>query len=190
MFDVLHCLTLILTFYMRQISQGNTLFLVHFEDAIIFLNRISVRAVNDLTANTFLNLRYPTMSQHVDDTVGVVSPRGDVQANSSLHKVFVRSNAESMYGKMMRHIHIANYKVESDYIVRFRASDGKVVLADLMTAVGRYSSVGNAHKYLKKLLNRRDAVLDGLKSLEMDDMLLEGANEVSIQFPCMYMEIQ
>ena len=50
----------------------------------------------------------------------------DVRRSSSLHKVFVRSNAGSMYGKMMRHIHIADHQVESDDIVWFRTSDDTV----------------------------------------------------------------
>jgi len=52
----------------------------------------------------------------------------------------------SMYGKRMRDVHIAGFSVQSDAVVRFRSSDGKVAVADLLVGVGKYASVSKHRK--------------------------------------------
>jgi len=43
-----------------------------------------------------------------------------------------------MYEKKMRDVHMDGLSVQSDTVVRFRISDGKVAVGDLFVAIGRY----------------------------------------------------
>jgi len=78
----------------------------------------------------------------------------------------------SMYGKKMRDIHIAGFSVESDAVVRFRSSDGKVAVADLLVGVCRHGDVKNAQLAIYNLIEHSDDKISDLGSLEVDKELL------------------
>jgi len=63
----------------------------------------------------------------------------------------------SMYGKKMRDVHMAGFSVESDKVIRFRSSDGKVAVGDLLVGVGRYSSVKLAQKAIYTMMEDKMA---------------------------------
>jgi len=77
----------------------------------------------------------------------------------------------SMYGKKMRDVHIAGFSVKSDAIVRFRRSDGKVVVADIMVAVGKYGKFGHAQEAIYKLMVNCDDKVSDLESIVVDKEL-------------------
>ena len=78
-----------------------------------------------------------------------------------------------MYGKKMRDVHMAGFSVQCDLVVRFRSSDGKVAVGDLMVGVGRYGRFSKAQDIIFKLLQRKDDKIDNLPSLEVDKDLAD-----------------
>jgi hypothetical protein len=79
----------------------------------------------------------------------------------------------SMYGKKMRHIHMAGFFLESDEVIRFRSSDGKVAVADVLVAVGRYVDVKHAQVAIYKLIDANDDKVLDLDTLEVDNELFD-----------------
>ena len=78
----------------------------------------------------------------------------------------------------------ARYHDVRDMYVRFRSRDNKVFVGDLMVWAGRYPDVGRAHRRIRLLITRGDKMLDGITSLEEDDMLHTGPHEVIQYFYC------
>jgi len=85
----------------------------------------------------------------------------------------VPSNNNSMYGKKMRDIHIAGFTLESNATIRFRKNNGKVVVEDLLMAIGRYSRTDSAQHAIVKLINRNDEIVQHLNSIEVDKSLID-----------------
>jgi hypothetical protein len=85
----------------------------------------------------------------------------------------VPSKNASMYGKKMRHIHMAGFSVESDSVIRFRSSDSKVAVADLLVGVGRYSRIDKGQDVMAKLIDRNDDMVKDLISIEVDKSLTD-----------------
>jgi hypothetical protein len=79
----------------------------------------------------------------------------------------------SMYGKKMRDVHIAGLSMESDKVIRFRSSDGKVAVGDLLVGVGRYSFVHIAQKAIYKMIEDNDDKVSDLDSLVVDHDLFD-----------------
>ena len=79
----------------------------------------------------------------------------------------------SMYGRKMRDLHMAGFWMKSDAVVRFRSSDGKVAVADLLVGVGRYSCVKLAQKAIYTMMEDSDGKLSDLDSLEVDKELFD-----------------
>jgi len=82
----------------------------------------------------------------------------------------VPSKNASMYGKKMRDVHIAGFSVESDAVIRFRSSDGKVAVADLLVGVGKYVSVSKSQETIFKYLQSKDDKIRDL-DIEVDEKL-------------------
>jgi hypothetical protein len=85
----------------------------------------------------------------------------------------------SMYGKRMRDVHMAGFAVDSDAVIRFRTSDGKVAVADLLVGLGRYSRTDKGQDVMAKLIDRNDDMVKDLISMEVDKSLTD---MVSIYF--------
>jgi len=79
----------------------------------------------------------------------------------------------SIYGKKMRDVHIAGFSVESDAVIRFRSSDGKVAVGDLLVGVGRYADFKHAQLAIYKLIDASDEKVLDLESLEVDKELFD-----------------
>jgi len=79
----------------------------------------------------------------------------------------------SMYGKKMRDVHMAGFSVQSDAVVRFRRRDGKVMVADILVAVGKYLSVSKAQELILNWIDIKHHILNELESLEVDKELME-----------------
>jgi len=92
----------------------------------------------------------------------------------SLGSLTVFSNNVYMYANKMRDIHIANFVVDSDAVVRFRSKDDKVVVCDLLVGMRKYSSYGGAQRALIKLIQR----IAGLTSMEVDKTLFDTGNSI------------
>jgi len=73
----------------------------------------------------------------------------------------------------MRDVHIAGFSVKSNAVVRFRTSDGKVAVADLLVEVGRYSCIKLAQKAIYTMMEDSDGKLSDLDSLEVDKELFD-----------------
>ena len=76
----------------------------------------------------------------------------------------------SMYGKKMRDVHIAGFSVESDKVIRFRSSDGKVAVGDLLVGVSKYVSVSKAQETIFKYMESKDNKIRDL-DIEVDKKL-------------------
>jgi len=85
----------------------------------------------------------------------------------------VGSKDQCIYGKYVKDINIGGFSVQSDAVVRFRKRDHKPFTGDLLVAVDRYGTTGEAHKAIKKMVDRRDHRVHDLLSLEMDNTLTE-----------------
>jgi len=85
----------------------------------------------------------------------------------------VPSKNASMYGKKMRDVHIAGFSVESDAVIRFRSSDGKVAVADLLVGVGRFARFSEAQRMMSNLIDINDNKINDLGSLEVDRNLTD-----------------
>jgi hypothetical protein len=78
-----------------------------------------------------------------------------------------------MYGKKMRDIHIVGFSVESDAVIRFRSSDGKVAVGDLLVGVDKYSCFKVAQRAICKMIEDKDCKVSDLDSLEVDKELFD-----------------
>jgi len=83
-----------------------------------------------------------------------------------------------MYANKMRDIHIANFVVDSDAVVRFRSKDDKVVVCDLLVGMRKYSSYGGAQRALITLIEHNDNKIAGLTSMEVDKTLFYTGNSI------------
>jgi len=62
----------------------------------------------------------------------------------------VPSKNGSMYGKKMCDVHMAGFSMESDAVIRFRKSDGKVAVGDLLVGLGRYTRFADAQDIISQ----------------------------------------
>jgi hypothetical protein len=58
-------------------------------------------------------------------------------------------------------------------VIRFRSSDGKVAVGDLLVGVGRYSFVHIAQKAIYKMIEDNDDKVSDLDSLVVDHDLFD-----------------
>jgi len=79
----------------------------------------------------------------------------------------------SMYGKKMCDVHMAGLSIESDRVIRFRSSDGKVAVGDLLVGMGKYVSVSKAQELIFNWIDIKHHILNDLESLEVDKELME-----------------
>ena len=75
--------------------------------------------------------------------------------------------------------------MKSHLSVGFRQRDEKVSAPDLLVVLGKYKLVSEAHDAMLKMLEIKDAVLNGLDSLEIDDnlVLLRDKSVILMSFP-------
>jgi hypothetical protein len=85
----------------------------------------------------------------------------------------VPSKNASMYGKKMRDVHIAGFSMESDALIRFRTSDGKVVVGDLLVGVGKFNRLDNAVRSITSFIENNDDIVKDLGSIQIDKTLTE-----------------
>jgi len=90
----------------------------------------------------------------------------------------------SMYGKKMRDVHMAGFSVESDKVIRFRSSDGKVAVGDLLVGVSKYVSVSKAQETIFKYMESKDNKIRDL-DIEVDEKLLDEVSHSNLMI-CLY----
>lgn len=90
------------------------------------------------------------------------------------HRMPALSAGNSLYAVEMKYV--ACWRPNYADVVRFRWRDDKVLLADLLAALGRYSTRGSANTELLRQFRINDTRLHGLDSLEQDASLLGGGN--------------
>ena len=146
-----------------------------FPDLLKLLHRLGVRQVNDVTAQVTAEI---TVTGAVGGIAHAVQPSAS-QGLSPGCFVVPCTNA-SMYGRQMRDILIVDFYIDSDFLIGFRSSDGKVVFSDLLVGVGRYTNVEEAQNAMSLMFQHEDQILADLESLEVDEMLLE--NKVCLHF--------
>jgi len=100
----------------------------------------------------------------------------------SLHCFPVPCMNNSMYGKKMRHVHLAGFVVESDEIIRFRKSDDKPMTGDILKATGRYPTFRDAQRVILKLIDVKSDKISDLTSMDLDKNLVDTKGEVSSKF--------
>ena len=77
------------------------------------------------------------------------------------------------------------FAMKSHRSVGFRQRDEKVSAPDLLVVVGKYKMVYEAHNAILKMVENKDAMLDGLDSLEIHDnlIMLRGKSVILLSFP-------
>jgi len=93
-----------------------------------------------------------------------------------------------MYGKQLRGMQIGSFSIEidlvDDCVIRFRRSDDKVVVVDLLVGMHMYANVGGAGTLILKMIQHKDDKLAGLESLEIDKTLSENGHPIILMhFP-------
>ena len=77
----------------------------------------------------------------------------------------------------MKYIHMGGVSVENnrldDRVIRFRKSDNKVVMPEMLVVLGRYDSYKNANCAVLKLISSKDDKVTDLTSLEIDTTLFD-----------------
>ena len=77
----------------------------------------------------------------------------------------------------MKDIYMGEFSAENnrldDRVIRFRKSDNKMVMPDMLRALGRYESYQSAHRAVLKLVTSNDDKVTGLTSLEIDTTLFD-----------------
>ena len=92
----------------------------------------------------------------------------------------------SMYGKKMRDVHMAGFRVQSDAVIRFRRIDGKVAVADLLVGVGKYVTVSKSQETIFKYLQSKDDRIRDL-DIEVDEKLSDEVGRSNLMmFLCWY----
>jgi len=139
-----------------------------FPDVVKLLNRLGVRHVND---GIF------AQAERVQGGVGGNACAVQAAPSSSLvlppDCFSVTCKNASMYGKKTRDVHMAGFSVQSDGVVRFRTSDGKVAVADILVVVGKYDKFEDAQEAIYTLIGCYDVKIQDLESLEVDKELDE-----------------
>ena len=142
--------------------------LMFLPDMVKLLDRLGVRRVKE---------GIPAEEERVQGGVGGSACAVQVAPSSSLVLpagcFSVTCKNASMYGRKMRDLHMAGFWMKSDAVVRFRSSDGKVAVADLLVGVGRYSCVKLAQKAIYTMMEDSDGKLSDLDSLEVDKELFD-----------------
>jgi len=90
----------------------------------------------------------------------------------------VPSNNFCMYGKKMRDVNIFGFVVDSDYDIRFRCHDDKVIVGDLLVGFGKYTKFHSAQTAILKMIKRDDEKVTCIESLEIDTTLYARASIV------------
>lgn len=93
-------------------------------------------------------------------------------------RLAVRCKDGRMYGKKMKDLHIAGVRMLSDAVVRFRARDDKVAVADLLVGVGYTKEVKYAQQKIRQMKDTNNDKIDDLISLEVDYELLENVRVI------------
>jgi len=73
-----------------------------------------------------------------------------------------------MYGKKMRDVEIGRFSMQSDWVVRFRSSDDKVAVADILVGLGHYNKFEDAQEAIYTLIQYADEKIEGLDSIQLD----------------------
>ena len=61
----------------------------------------------------------------------------------------------SLYGKRMRDILIVDFYIDSELEIRFRSSDSKVVMTDLLVGVGKYTNTEEAQNAMSLMFEKK-----------------------------------
>jgi len=96
------------------------------------------------------------------------------------------SKCNSMVSKKLCEItQFPEFAMNSHLSVGFRERDEKVSAPDLMVVSGKYSLVSEAHGAILKMVENKDAMLNDLDSLEIDDnlIMLRGKSVILMAFP-------
>ena len=141
---------------LKKIKQGKSIVLMFFPDVLKFFNRFGVRPDN------------VAIIPQAERAQGGVGGSACAEQGLSSGCFTVTCKNASMYGKKLRDVHIAGFSVQSDAVVRFRSSDGKVAVADLLVGVGKYGRFSEAQRMMSTLIDINDNKINDLGSLELD----------------------
>jgi len=89
-----------------------------------------------------------------------------------------------MYGKRMRDVHIGGFLVPSNTVIRFRKSDHKVVVPDMLVGVGRYGAYNMANRAVQMFMSKNDDKVSDLTSMEVDKTLSTEQVNYFVVLPC------
>ena len=140
-------------------QQGESIIFMFFPDLLKFLSHLGVRKDN------------VAIISQAERVQGGVGGAACAELGLSPGCFTVTCKNASMYGKKMRDLHMAGFCMQSDTVIRFRSSDGKVAVADLLVGVGKYGKFGHAQEAIYKLIENCDDKVSDLESLEDDKEL-------------------
>ena len=115
---------------------------------------------------------------------GIGSAHGNGAAGDTADpaRLMVPCKDGRMYGMLVQDLQIAGVSVVRDTVVRFRASDDKVAVADLLVAVGHATDVRTAKHALHSMKYTNDHKIADLSSLEVVYGLLEPVLPTGAEF--------
>lgn len=90
----------------------------------------------------------------------------------------------TLHARKLEGIQIAGIVIESDYIVRFRRHDAKVVVGDMLMWAGRYTTASCAYRAVAICKMSNDFKIAGLTSYEEDSTLWDGTTLEVIYVIC------
>jgi len=79
----------------------------------------------------------------------------------------VTSSIAALYGMKMRDVDLGRFSVQSDAVVRFRSSDDKVAVTDILVGVGEHDTFEDAQEAMWTLIEHDDVKIRDLDSLEV-----------------------
>jgi len=142
-----------------------------------FYNRICVRYVDNMIAQVTVQMTPAGTCALPEGAQQMVTAGGDSSLVLPKDCFVVPSKNGSMYGKKMKDIDMEDLLVENnrldDRVIRFRKSDNKMVMPDMLWVLGRYTSYKIAHRAVLKLVTSNDDKVTGLTSLEIDTTLFD-----------------
>jgi len=150
---------------------------MNLRDVVEFCNRTCVRCVDNMIAQVTVQITPAGTCALPEGAQQMATTGGDSSLVLPKDCLVVPSKNASMYGKKMKDIYMGEFSAENnrldDRVIRFRKSDNKVVMPDMLWVLGRYTSYKNANRAVLKLTTSNDDKVTGLTSLEIDTTLTD-----------------
>jgi len=169
--------------------QGGTIAIANHIDVFrLIMAHKKMNALCSNTATAYLQFDKDSKEKFVQGGVGGAAHGVEAAPLSSMSLgpggFVVECKNASMYGRHMREFLIVDFYIDSDFPIRLRSRDSKLVFTDLLLGVGKYENEDEAQNALSLMFEVKDKMIADLESLEVDKTLLE--NQVCLELNSSY----